>query len=74
MTDPTVGDSQAASGGRRNIPLVASLPKAIEWADMVDKYGITREPDGRWCLRLANIDPEAGTALGFNVNREWVGH
>jgi hypothetical protein len=30
MTDPTRGDLQAASGGRRNIPLVASLEKLDE--------------------------------------------
>ena len=96
MTDPTGGDLQAASGGRRTIPLVATLegmaedPKA--WLEQmardaeeyfrVNLYGLPPADDALGVLRRM-IDElhrdmvtgqEAGTALGFNVNREWVGH
>lgn len=94
--NPTGGDLQAASGGRRNVPLVASLVSLTDLESCRSFAGRHRKDPLWWAkgmaasentwaalaeicaeqqseIRVARIDLEAGTALGFNVNREWVG-
>jgi hypothetical protein len=86
MTDPTGGDLRAASGGRRNMPLVpvlVSLFDPMAWLEIManDAEEWRREnlygwppPETRSTVRIARIDLEAGAALGFNVNSDAVGH
>lgn len=87
---------QAASGGRRKVPLVATLEGMAEdpkvWFEemmadaddlpQVNTYGLSPAAEALGVLRYMINElhrvtvngQEAGTALGFNVNREWVGH
>jgi hypothetical protein len=58
MTDPVLGDPQAASGGRRKIPLVPSLI----YADPLEQALWGDYDTGWWgTLRIAKIDLGAGS-------------
>lgn len=58
VTCPGPGDAQAASGGRRNIPLVPLLEGMVEWlpTGYVEAGLRPEDLDWRWTLRVSRLD------------------